>query len=168
MAQDRSPSLIIRPDLISGCCIIALQRNNSAHLRRPCRATSVRASVPDARVTDYSGDMGNTLVGVLSLMGANEADRLLRHYGARFASGFVSTAAGFNSFGPKGFSDYPGPCQRTGAATARRSVTPAGAALFPIFSDGEVAPRRHFEAGQEFDVTLLASDAACADALPSL
>jgi len=34
-----------------------------------------------------------------------------------------------------------------------------------IFPGGKVTARRHFEAGQKFDVALLASDAALADAL---
>ena len=43
VAQDRSPSLAIRPDRLGGRCIIAPRRSNSAHLHRPWRAIYTKA-----------------------------------------------------------------------------------------------------------------------------
>jgi hypothetical protein len=50
------------------------------------------------------------------------------------------------------------------AVSGSTAVKPRGASSIWIFPDGKVA-RRHFEAGQKFDIALLPTDGALADAV---
>jgi hypothetical protein len=60
------------------------RRNQTSNLgvggSNPSERATPQRSVPDTWVTFHTGDMGNTLVVSLSLMGTGEAARSLRRY----------------------------------------------------------------------------------------